>query len=55
MTIAPNRLLTLPHLAGTLIFAGEGAMVASEGDLELLGVLVPAFATASGGGMRVTF
>jgi uncharacterized membrane protein YeiH len=51
MRIASNNLLTLLDLAGTLVFAIEGAMIAIEGNLDLLGVLVLAFATALGGGM----
>jgi uncharacterized membrane protein YeiH len=46
-----DRLLTLLDLAGTSVFAIEGAMMAIEGDLDLLGVLVLAFATALGGGI----
>jgi uncharacterized membrane protein YeiH len=51
MKIASNNLLTLLDLAGTLVFAIEGAMIAIENELDLLGVMVLAFATALGGGM----
>jgi uncharacterized membrane protein YeiH len=43
-------LLTI-DLAGTLVFAIEGAMAAIRADLDLLGLLVLAFATALGGGV----
>jgi uncharacterized membrane protein YeiH len=43
-------LLTV-DLAGTFVFAIEGAMAAIRADLDLLGLLVLAFATALGGGM----
>ena len=38
-------------LAGTLLFAVEGGSAATSGGLDLLGVLVLAFATALGGGI----
>ena len=50
MVRAPN-LLTAVDLAGTFVFAIEGAMMAVENGLDLLGIMVLAFATALGGGM----
>ena len=44
-------LLSVFDLAGTLVFALEGAMAAIRGDLDILGVLVLAFVTAVGGGI----
>lgn len=43
-------LLTL-DLLGTFVFAVEGALAAVQGDLDLLGLMVLAFATALGGGI----
>jgi len=43
-------LLTL-DLLGTFVFAVEEALAAVQGDLDLLGLLVLAFATALGGGI----
>jgi uncharacterized membrane protein YeiH len=48
---ATAKLIYLADLAGTFVFAIEGAEAAIRGHLDLLGVLVLAFATASGGGM----
>jgi uncharacterized membrane protein YeiH len=45
------RLLFPIDLAGTFVFAVEGAMAAIAGGLDLLGVMVLAFATALGGGI----
>jgi len=45
-----DRILVAADLAGTLVFAVEGAL-AGGGDLDLLGLLVLAFATAPGGGI----
>ncbi|HKY62886.1 MAG TPA: trimeric intracellular cation channel family protein [bacterium] len=45
------RTLTALDLAGILIFALEGGMAAIHGGLDLLGLLVLAFATALGGGI----
>jgi uncharacterized membrane protein YeiH len=47
----PPALLTAVDLAGTFVFAVEGAMTAIAGGLDLLGVMVLAFATALAGGM----
>lgn len=44
-------LLTAVDLAGTFVFAIEGAMTAIAAELDLLGVMVLAFATGLGGGM----
>jgi uncharacterized membrane protein YeiH len=44
-------LLNVFDLAGTLVFALEGAMRAIRGDLDFLGLLVLAFVTAVGGGI----
>ncbi len=46
-----QRLLYALDLTGTLIFAMEGAMAAIRGQLDLLGLVVLAFATAVGGGI----
>ncbi len=50
-THGAQRLLLLADLAGTTVFATEGAMAAINADLDLLGVMVLAFATALGGGI----
>jgi uncharacterized membrane protein YeiH len=47
----PGALLLTMDLAGTLVFAVEGAMAAAKGHLDLLGAMVLAFATALGGGI----
>jgi uncharacterized membrane protein YeiH len=46
-----DRLLYAVDLAGTLFFGIEGAMSAIAGNLDLLGLLVLAAATAFGGGI----
>lgn len=46
-----DRLLLVCDFLGTLVFAVEGAMAAENGDLDLLGAMVLAFATALGGGI----
>jgi uncharacterized membrane protein YeiH len=46
-----ESLLFAVDLAGTLLFAVEGGSAATSGGLDLLGVLVLAFATALGGGI----
>ncbi len=46
-----ESLLFAVDLAGTLLFAIEGATAATNGQLDLLGVMVLAFATALGGGI----
>lgn len=45
-----NRILLAADMAGTLVFAVEGAL-AGGGQLDLLGLFVLAFATALGGGI----
>src|SRR6202522_889197 len=47
----PRKLLLVADLAGTLLFAIEGATVAVNGDLDFLGLMVLAFATALAGGI----
>lgn len=47
----PLMLLTAGDLAGTLVFAVEGALTAARAGLDVFGVLVLAFATALGGGL----
>jgi uncharacterized membrane protein YeiH len=49
--IAPDKLLLVADMAGTLIFAVEGATAAVRADLDLLGLLVLGFAVALGGGL----
>lgn len=46
-----DALLSAFDLAGTLVFALEGAMRAIRGELDFLGLLVLAFVTAVGGGI----
>jgi hypothetical protein len=46
-----NHLLFVLDIAGTLVFAVEGAAAAMRANLDLLGLMVPAFATALGGGI----
>ncbi len=46
-----DRLLFAADLAGTLLFAIEGATTAITGNLDLLGLIVLACATALGGGI----
>lgn len=45
-----DRILFAADMAGTLVFAVEGAL-AGRGSLDLLGVMILAFATALGGGI----
>jgi len=47
----PDRLLFVADIAGTLVFAIEGAMAAVNGDLDFIGIVVLAFCTALGGGL----
>src|SRR3984957_7910156 len=47
----PRKLLLIADLAGTLLFAIEGATAAVSGDLDFLGLMVLAFATALAGGI----
>ena len=51
MKQASDRLLLVADLAGTFLFALEGARRAIAGNLDFLGVMVLAFATALGGGI----
>ena len=46
-----DTLLFAVDLAGTFVFAVEGATAAIEGNLDFLGLMVLAFATALGGGI----
>ena len=45
------KLLLTIDLLGTFVFGVEGAMAAIAGNLDLLGLMVLAFATALGGGI----
>jgi uncharacterized membrane protein YeiH len=47
----PDALLLSVDFAGTLLFAIEGGMAASQASLDLLGAMVLAFVTALGGGI----
>ena len=51
MNKGDNKLLFAVDMAGTLLFAIEGATAAIGGNLDLLGVMVLAFATALAGGI----
>jgi uncharacterized membrane protein YeiH len=51
MKYDPEKLLFAVDLAGTLLFAIEGATAAISGNLDVLGLMVLAFATALGGGI----
>jgi uncharacterized membrane protein YeiH len=51
MTDDRDHLLFSVDIAGTLVFAIEGAMAAVRGNLDLMGLMVLAFATALGGGI----
>ena len=46
-----NRVLFAADMAGTLVFAMEGANTGINNNLDLLGLIVLAFATALGGGI----
>ena len=46
-----DKLLIALDLAGTLVFGIEGASAAIQGNLDFLGLMVLAFATALGGGI----
>jgi uncharacterized membrane protein YeiH len=48
---ATDRLLFVADMTGTFFFAIEGASAAIRGNLDLLGLLVLAFAVALGGGL----
>ncbi|QVN20308.1 TRIC cation channel family protein [Burkholderia pyrrocinia] len=47
-----TKLVPAADLAGTAVFAIEGAVAAMRGGLDLLGVMVVAFTVALGGGGR---
>ena len=51
MIFTPSKLLLTVDLAGTLLFAIEGALAAVDANLDLFGVMVLAFATALVGGI----
>ncbi len=51
-TISADHLLFAVDIAGTLMFALEGAMAAVNGSLDLIGIMTLAFCTALGGGVR---
>ncbi|TWB21483.1 putative membrane protein YeiH [Nitrospirillum amazonense] len=46
-----DMVLSVADMAGTVLFAVEGAMAALRGGLDLFGVMVLSFATALGGGV----
>jgi uncharacterized membrane protein YeiH len=50
-TDVKDRLLFVADIAGTMVFAVEGAMAAANGNLDLIGIMVLAFCTALGGGV----
>jgi uncharacterized membrane protein YeiH len=50
-TTAADHLLFAADIAGTLVFAVEGAMAAVNGNLDLIGIMTLAFCTALGGGI----
>ena len=47
----PEKILLAVDLAGTLVFALEGAAAGIQNELDLFGLMVLAFATALGGGI----
>ena len=49
--ISADRLLFAVDIAGTTVFALEGAMAAVNGNLDLIGIVTLAFSTALGGGI----
>jgi uncharacterized membrane protein YeiH len=51
LVIKADRLLFVVDIAGTLVFAVEGATAGMKAHLDLLGLMVLAFATALGGGI----
>jgi uncharacterized membrane protein YeiH len=51
MRLDGDKILFAADMAGTLLFAVEGSSAAIGGNLDLLGLLVLAFATALGGGI----
>ena len=50
-TPSAEHLLFAVDIAGTFVFAVEGAMAAVNGNLDLIGVMTLAFSTALGGGI----
>jgi uncharacterized membrane protein YeiH len=50
-TVSAEHLLFAVDIAGTFVFAVEGAMAAVSGNLDLIGVMTLAFSTALGGGI----
>jgi uncharacterized membrane protein YeiH len=50
-SISADHLLLAVDIAGTFVFAVEGAMAAVTGNLDLIGVMTLAFSTALGGGI----
>ena len=50
-TISAEHLLFAVDIAGTVVFAVEGAMAAVNGNLDLIGIMTLAFCTALGGGI----
>jgi uncharacterized membrane protein YeiH len=50
-TLSAEHLLFAVDIAGTFVFAVEGAMAAVNGNLDLIGVMTLAFSTALGGGI----
>jgi len=51
ITFHSANLLLVIDLIGTFVFAIEGAMAAEQANLDILGLMVLAFATALGGGI----
>jgi uncharacterized membrane protein YeiH len=51
MKLNPNRFILFLDVIGTFVFAVEGAIAAIQAQLDLMGVMVLAFATALGGGV----
>ncbi|HMG37334.1 MAG TPA: TRIC cation channel family protein [Blastocatellia bacterium] len=49
--IDTDQLLLVIDLAGTFVFAAEGAIAAIAGQLDFFGIMVLSFATALGGGI----
>jgi uncharacterized membrane protein YeiH len=49
--LTPATLVLVADLSGTFVFAAQGATAAMRGNLDLLGLMVLAFATALCGGM----
>lgn len=51
MKVISPRLILLADLAGTFVFALEGALIAIKNNFDFLGVMVLAFTAALGGGV----